>query len=185
MQRITNLCDSDTSSENVQKKSKTKLTFDDSSDDELDNEDKNVKNGEEDNFDVSDLGLSLEQKIRKKIHKIPDVPNTNNIKKKSNKKKKESVKLKAIKPSFQEVPWEKNCKESQVEIDKKEGPLGIDDKVGKVVQNCSGSNSVSVSSDDDDEWDRRISTIHYKKPTSGTFSFLASLSSNTFYIHYL
>lgn len=46
----------------------------------------------------------------------------------------------------------------------------------------SSSDSVILSSDgeDDEDWNRRISMITYKKPTTGTYSFLASLSGNFF-----
>lgn len=177
--KVHDICDSD--SPVILKKTKARLNFDDSSHDELKYIDRDVENDEQtddkENFDVSDLGLSLEEKIRKKMFKIPEVlPSTKNKKSAKKNERRKKVETKKKKSPLQNVPIVSNVNKNKTgEIMK----AYIEQDADK---NSSG-HSITVSSDDDDdddEWNRRISTIVYRKPIVGNYSFLASLSGNFF-----
>lgn len=149
---------------------KARLNFDDSSDEIDEKTELNKDNeNEQENFDISDLGLSLEQKIRQKILKIPEIPSKSKTKK-SNVKEKENNEVSRPKKKSSE-------KDNKTDENTKKRVLKTNDNCfnRNGTKPSSNSSSISISSDDD-EWNRRISTITYDKPASGTYSFLASLS---------
>lgn len=168
------MCDSDESSNSspiIPMKTKTRLIFDDSSDDELNNRNENNKSterndDEKENVDLSDTSKNLGEKIRKKMDKFPVVSTENKMKTKK-KQKQNSVKIKKKNVILDESDETDECTKKDILKSKNENK-----------KSCSVSSELNCSSDDDEEWDRRISTITSNRPTNGSYSFLASLSGN-------
>ncbi|XP_074030968.1 uncharacterized protein isoform X2 [Leptinotarsa decemlineata] len=195
------LCDSDTNSENSPIKAcpKTRLDFGDESSDETTNDPKTSKYFQKkpvlqkdtkkddlpnENFDSSDLGQSLEERIRKKINniKVPSVESKplNKISKTPKKtltSNKENtpimefpqfLNMRATRPSLTS-----STSNSDEETSQPRFITQTKRKADKPTVNI----DVSISSDD--EWDQEVSKLNHKKEIrNGTYSFLASLSGD-------
>nr|XP_023015904.1 uncharacterized protein LOC111505345 [Leptinotarsa decemlineata] len=198
------LCDSDTNSENSPIKAcpKTRLDFGDESSDETTNDPKTSKYFQKkpvlqkdtkkddlpnENFDSSDLGQSLEERIRKKINniKVPSVESKplNKISKTPKKtltSNKENtpimefpqfLNMRATRPSLTS-----STSNSDEETSQPRFITQTKRKADKPTVNI----DVSISSDD--EWDQEVSKLNHKKEIrNGTYSFLASLSVFTYF----
>lgn len=191
VKKIYDICDSDTNSDTspfVLKKTKGKIIFDESFDNELNQENRKDGNDElilkrSDDFEMSNLGISLENKIKKKMLNVPEVPNSFKIKKSSGKgKENKKVKVKKKNSPLKALPCNDFPTTHKTDQSTNKDILKTEDNILNKRNGKMGSSSSveSISSDDDEEWNRRISTINYKIPTSGTYSFLASLSGNVY-----
>ncbi|KAG5888914.1 hypothetical protein JTB14_019411 [Gonioctena quinquepunctata] len=181
-----------------QARPRTKLNFNESSSsDELDDsktskyfknkpklkDDLRKDSPNKENFDVSDLGQSLEERIRKKMNNIRNTPSTDRAKEKSRNTKKTPTSNK-VNNQITKNPVHKpngtystSSSSSSSSDDKSRSMFITKRKVHKPISD----DSISISSDE--EWNQEISKIeHRTELRDGTYSFLASLSAKNFFL---
>lgn len=127
----------------------------------------------EENLDISDLGETLERRIQRKMFNVNDRPQNINQKTKSTNSNNKTVENNAT--PLKDLSKNKNEKIKQTGIDfsaKHVQSKTTGKKTDEQNSRCSRSSSFSS----DEEWERELSKIVYKKPKTGSYSFLASLS---------